>query len=157
MSIREIMSQPAVTVSVDTTLDEVARKMWEGDFGSLPVVDHENRLVGIVTDRDVCMAAYIQGKPLSAIPVDGVMAKQVFASHPDDTLSKAEKLMSTRQVRRVPVINGNGEPVGVVSMSDLVRGTVGSGRTPKLQLVPGDVLKTMAAVCEPRFGKSQLI
>jgi len=153
MFVKEIMSQPVITASVDENLDAVARKMWENDFGSVPVVDKQGRLAGIVTDRDVCMAAYTQGKPLTAIPVKGVMAKEVFSSHPEDAISEAEKVMSTRQVRRVPVINAKGEVVGIVSLNDLARRTVGSEGTLKRDIAPVDVLRTMVAVGKPRPHK----
>lgn len=157
MLIKEIMSQPVITAGIDTNLDAVACTMWENDCGSLPVVDKAGRLAGIITDRDICMAAYTQGKPLSAIPVKTVMAREVFSGHPDDAISEAEKVMSTKQVRRIPVINAKGEPVGFVSLNDLARGAAGRKGASKKGSSSPDVLKAMAAVCKPRQPKEQLV
>jgi CBS domain-containing protein len=121
MHVKEIMTHPVVTCSVDSYLNFVARLMWEHDCGTIPVVDREGRLAGIVTDRDICMAAYTQGGVLASIPVTTAMAKHVLASHVDDSVETAEELMTEGQVRRVPVIDNDGRPIGIVAMNDLAR------------------------------------
>ena len=78
MQVRNVMSQPAVTCPVNATLDTVARCLWECDLGSVPLVDDSGRVVGVVTDRDICMAAYMQGLPLNAIPAATAMAKELI-------------------------------------------------------------------------------
>jgi CBS domain-containing protein len=121
MKTNELMHSPVVTCKVDDTLNEAARLMWDNDCGSLPVVDGGGKVVGMVTDRDLCMAAYTQGRPLWAIPVSSVMAKQVFSVGPDADVVDAQKVMSERQVRRIPIIDAEGTLVGMLSLNDLVR------------------------------------
>ena len=146
MRIKEIMSQPVVTCPADSTLDAAARLMWEYDCGAIPLVDHDGRLAGIITDRDICISAYTQGKPLAQVPMCTAMAKQVYACHADDVIESAEHLMRDNQVRRLPVVDNDGRPVGVVSLNDLARL---AGRARRIG-VDREIVETFAAVCQPR-------
>jgi CBS domain-containing protein len=146
MHLKEIMSQPVVTCPVDSMLDAPARLMWEFDCGVIPLVKDDGRLVGIITDRDICMAALSQGKPLHAIGASSAMAGCPVACHVDDTVEAAEHLMREAQVRRIPVIDGEGRPVGVVSTNDLAR----LAARAKKSGVDRELVQTLAAVSRPR-------
>lgn len=146
MRLKEIMNHPVITCPETSTLDHAARLMWEFDCGVIPVVNDDGRLAGIVTDRDVCMAAYTQGRPLAAIPIGTAMARDVVASHEEDSVEHAEALMRASQVRRVPILDGDGRPVGIVSLNDLARLALRAHRG----AVDRELVQTMAAVCEPR-------
>ena len=146
MQIKNIMNQPAITCRIDDTLDQPARLMWEFDCGVVPVVDADGRLSGVVTDRDICMAAYTQGKGLHDIPVDVAMAHAVIAVHAEDTIEQAELLMRDNQIRRLPVVDDDGRPAGVVAMNDLAQLASRAKRT----AVDRDLVQTLAAVCAPR-------
>jgi CBS domain-containing protein len=150
MRIADIMSQPAVTCQPNQNLNAAADLMWRHDCGAIPVVDDQKRVVGIITDRDVCMAAYTQGKSLSEIPVSTAMAKQVFTCHPDDPIEAAEHLMQDRQVRRVPVVDGQTGCVGVLSLNDVVRASAGR-RGNGMQR---EVVETLSAIGTPRQRSS---
>lgn len=147
MKIRDIMSAPARTCLVTDTLDTAARLMWDHDCGAIPVVDGEGRLAGIVTDRDACMAAFTQGRPLRAIPVTVAMAKKVFHAGPDDSVDAVEHLMAEKKIRRVPVIDADKRPIGVVSLNDVARYTVSAGKKGAFE---HELSETFAAICEPR-------
>ena len=158
MTIKELMTRPAVTCPNNSTLEHAAWLMWEFDCGVIPVVDDGGRAVGIVTDRDICMAAYTQGRALADIAVGTAMAHHVIAIHADDSVETAEHLMADNQIRRLPVIDGNGKVVGVVSLSDLAR-LVGGARRIGLDR---ELVSTLAAVCRPRAaapanGRDQLV
>lgn len=146
MQIKSIMSKPVVTCPENSTLDNAARLMWEFDCGIVPVVGEEGRLAGVVTDRDICMAAYTQGKPLSSIPVTTAMCGQVIAAHADDTVESVESLMRASQIRRIPVLDGNGHVAGIVSVNDLSRLAARAHR----HGVDRELVNTMAAICQPR-------
>lgn len=146
MRIKELMSHPAMTCPVTATLNHVARLMWESDCGMVPVVNDEGQLAGVVTDRDICMAAYTQGKPLNAIPVTTAMARQAIASHANDDIESAEALMADNQIRRLPVLDDNGRIEGVISMNDLTRAVAHA----KKGTTDRELVQTMAAICEPR-------
>lgn len=122
--------------------------MWDNDCGSVPVVDEAGSAIAMITDRDICMAAYTQGRALGEISVASAMSSGLVAVHETDELEVAEALMREHQVRRLPVIDAKRRPVGVVSLSDLARQSqtargVANGADPKL------VTGTLAAICAP--------
>jgi signal-transduction protein with cAMP-binding, CBS, and nucleotidyltransferase domain len=95
-------------------------------------------------DRDICMAAYTQGAPLRAIPVTTAMAKHVFSCTEHDEVEAVERVMREHQIRRMPVIDDQGHPVGIVSLNDIAR-AASAGR-----VSASDVASTMAAISAPR-------
>lgn len=152
MRIERVMNQPAVTCSTSDSLNTAAQLMWEHDCGMLPVVDASMRVAGVITDRDICMAAYTQGKALHEIPVSEAMAKQVFSCRPEDSVDAAEDLMGQKQIRRVPVVDGDGRPVGVLSLNDLARDV---SRAREKDGVGRKLVQTLAAICQPRAHQMQ--
>jgi CBS domain-containing protein len=151
MRVAQLMSQPVFTCSVNDSLNDAARLMWEHDCGAVPVVDGDGKVVGIVTDRDVCMAAYTQGERLGVLPVVSAMAKQVFCCRPDDSLEKAQAVMGEQQIRRLPVVDAENRPLGMLSLNDLSQEVVrprslGNG----MQRV---FLATVGAVSQPRSSE----
>ncbi|MBX3249974.1 MAG: CBS domain-containing protein [Myxococcales bacterium] len=147
MKIQGIMSSPAITCGQDDHLDTAARCMWEHDCGAVPVVAHDGSLVGIITDRDIAMAAYTQGLPLRQIPVKRAMATQVFTCRADQTLEVAERLMRDKQIRRIPIVDGQNRPIGVLSLNDIVRY---AGSPSAKSALDHEVAQVMAAICAPR-------
>lgn len=152
MRIKEIMSKPAVTCGARDTLDQAARAMWKHDCGALPVTKLDGTLVGMITDRDICMAACMHGSTLRDIRVATAMAKDVFSCHANDMLEKAEAVMSERQVRRLPVVDAKNHPVGVISLNDIARKAAKARETDDLE---HELTMTMAAICEPHTGALQ--
>jgi CBS domain-containing protein len=154
MRIAQLMSQPAITCRSSDTLNTAAGLMWEEDCGVLPVVDEAGHLVGMVTDRDICMAAYTQGKPLQDICVSGVMATQVFSCYAQEFVDAAERLMSKMQIRRLPIVDEDNRPVGVLSINDLARNATSpeSG----IDLSHG-LVQTLAAIGKPRARPPQFV
>jgi len=146
MQVKECMSAPVRVARTVDRLDAAARAMWDGDCGFCPVVDAAGQLVGVLTDRDLCMAAYTQGRPLAEIPVGAAMARSVRACRPEDTLATVLQTMAQIQVHRLPVIDARGVVVGVVSLSDLLRTAVARPAA----LDASAVLRTLAVVTAPR-------
>ena len=151
--VAQLMNRDVKTCLVSDDLSRAAQLMWDHDCGFIPVVvfteDGHRRVVGVITDRDVCMAAYTKGATLSAIPVGDVMSRGVRACRSDDTPEVAESLMRQHRVRRLPVIDTQSDLVGVLSLNDLARWAAherkaSSGSTP-LEAVAS----TLAALCEP--------
>lgn len=147
MRIEQLMSRPVHTCRSSDVLSVPAQQMWEHDVGAIPVVDDHGRLVGIVTDRDICMAALLQGKPLHAIPVAAVMTPDVHACEVDDTVETAEQLMKLKQVRRIPVVADGKNPVGILSLNDIARE---AGASSKKNGSDRQVVQTLAAISAPR-------
>ena len=149
MKVAELMTKDVCTCSPDDTLSRAAQLMWEHDCGAVPVVDGEGRTVGIVTDRDICMAAYTQGKALSEIPVTVAAARRLVSVRPDAGVDVAEATMQSEQVRRVLVVDENEKLAGVLSVGDLARrlstrGSVSDG------LSADPIARTLAAISAPR-------
>ena len=121
MHVRDLMTHaPAVCTTTDH-LSRAAQILWERDCGAVPVLDAAGALVGIVTDRDICMAAYTQGRALHEIPVERVMSKHVFTISPDATAADALDTMNRKAVRRLPVTDANGRLIGILSLADFAR------------------------------------
>jgi CBS domain-containing protein len=148
MHVKELMQRPVVVCATHDTLNDAARLMWENDLGSIPVVDRDGRLAGIVTDRDICMAGYTQGLPLAAIPVTTAMTANVLCCHIDDVVDTAEQLMREGQVRRLPVIDNDGRPIGVIALNDLARLAASARRSG----IERELIQTLAAICAPRLA-----
>jgi len=114
---REIMTSSVRTASREMSLREVAALMRDGDMGALPIVEGE-RLVGIVTDRDIVVRAIAEGKGAST-EIGDVMTTEIYSVKPDDFVFEAIRLMGDKQVRRVPIVNEAGELVGIIAMADV--------------------------------------
>jgi CBS domain-containing protein len=147
MRVRELMSRPAVSCGPDDSLESAAGLMWDHDCGSLPVME-DARVVGVITDRDICMAAYNERRLLSDIPVSRAMATTVAYCSPGDSIESAEAMFAEHQVRRLPVLDEDGVLVGVLSLDDLVR-RARNGRS----VSPKQVASTYAAIIESRVNE----
>lgn len=147
MQVQEIMSRNPVTCRATDTLNTPAKLMWEHDCGSVPVLDDDGKLVGMVTDRDICMAAYTKGVPLHAITVANAMAREVFTCRTGDSIEAAERLMSEKQIRRIPVMDGDNRPAGILSVGDIARYAT-SGK--KSASTEHDFVETLAGISKPR-------
>lgn len=150
MLVEQLMSRPAVICRTSDSLGRAAQLLWDHDFGALPVVDADGRLVGMITDRDICMATYIRGQPPTDIAVEQAMARQVYSCAPGDPIGVAEKIMSQFQVRRVPVADASARVVGVVSLTDLAREAEQEGGRRRPEVTDAEVTRTLAAICQPR-------
>ncbi len=150
MKVEQIMSRPAVTCVVSDTANRAAELMWDADIGCVVILEADGRLAGIITDRDLCMAAYTRGLPLHQIVVGEVMTRAVAVVRQDDRLGMAEALMRSKKVRRLPVVDARESVVGLLALSDVARAAQ-QQRGRRVPDVAGDeVISTLFAICEPR-------
>ncbi len=119
MKVGQIMNRSVRASHPQDSLNSVAQIMWDERCGDVPVVDERSRPVGFLTDRDICMAAYTQGKPLAALQVEGAMARKVVCCTTEDDLNSAAQMMRQNRTRRLPVIDREGALVGLLSLDDL--------------------------------------
>jgi len=117
MRVSEIMTKNVRTASPSATLREVAEMMRDGDMGAVPIVD-ENKLVGIVTDRDIVVRGVSEGLA-SDDAISSVMTTELFTVTSDEFAFEAIRLMGDKQVRRIPVVNADGSLAGIVAMADI--------------------------------------
>jgi CBS domain-containing protein len=143
VKVEEIMAREARGCAPNDMLNRAAQIMWENNFGCVPVIAGESKVVGMLTDRDICMAAYTQGATLNSIQVSSAMSREVFSCRPSDDLVAAQQVMRDHQVRRLPVTDADGKLVGIVSLSDIAR-AMARTTDDKAQ-----VASTLAAICAP--------
>jgi CBS domain-containing protein len=118
--VSDVMTGRPRAVTPQTPLTEVAELMEAEDVGSIPVVE-DDRLVGIVTDRDIVVRAIAKGKDPQGMPASAVSSRELVTVSPDDDLSAALELMARHQVRRLAVTGENERLLGVVSQADVAR------------------------------------
>jgi len=148
-TVADLMRSPVVCCRLSDTLHEAARLMWEHDVGVLVVVDDQGRPRHVITDRDVCMGVYTQGVPLWASRVTSVNPRPIVVCPFDTGVAEARQLMREHGVRRIPVVDGAGNPVGMLGIGDLVReATASAFRHRTRGLTSVQVGQTLAAVYE---------
>jgi len=124
MKVQDIMTRDVVSCHKETDIGTAARLMLEGRFGTLPVVDAHGRLAGIITDRDIAMAAATRQRNASHIAVHEAMSQTVRSCFEEDDLPAALKQMEEGRVRRLPVLDASSQLAGIVSIDDIVRRAV---------------------------------
>jgi CBS domain-containing protein len=117
-SIRDTMTANPRTVATSTPVAEAARLMSSEDVGSLPIVEGE-RLVGMLTDRDITVRVVAEGKDPQSTSVGDVASRDVVSVDPQQDLDEALRLMAQHQVRRLPVVEEDGRLVGIVAQADV--------------------------------------
>ena len=117
--VRDVMTGNPTTCEPSATLVDAAKVMAREDIGPVPIVEN-GRLVGIVTDRDIIVRAVAEGRDVTSTTVKDVASKDLVTVTPDEDLDQALKLMGQRQVRRIPVVEGD-QVVGIVSQADVAR------------------------------------
>lgn len=156
MQVERIMARDVKTCGVDDMLNRAAQLMWEGDCGCVPVIaaDGDGRVIGILTDRDICMAAYTQGRPLFEISVGSAMAHKVIGCVPSDDLKRAETLMHDNQLRRLPVLDDSGRLLGIISINDIAREAARERATRRgaAEVSDAEVGYTFEGICQPHHS-----
>ena len=147
VKVEEIMCREVATSRRSTNVAEAARMMWNNDCGAMPVVDDSNRVVGMITDRDICMAVTTRGRHAAEIVVGDVITGSVHGVSANDDVRDALEVMKEQQVRRVPVVGRNGELMGMLSLNDVILNvSLPRRRTQTVSLTPTDVMETLRAI-----------
>ena len=128
--VRDVMTANPDTVSDRDSIRDVARIMKDSDTGVVPVVDGR-KIIGLITDRDIVVRGLAEGKDLGTVRVNEIMTRSVRSVREDATVGEALQLMSSADIRRVPVVNGNDELVGIVSIGDISTNTNADGKVGK--------------------------
>ena len=140
------MTDEVRSCAPETNLATVAMQMWRGDFGAMPVVAGR-KVVGMITDRDICMAAATKHRDPANIRVKEVISGQVYGCSCDTDIHEALKMMQQKQVRRLPIISAeDGRLQGILSMNDVAMKTQAAEK----ELSAEDVENTLRAICTHR-------
>jgi CBS domain-containing protein len=118
MQVRDVMTRGAECVSPDDTLQKAAAKMKSLDVGSLPVCDND-RLSGMLTDRDIVVRAVAEGRDPGNVKVRDIMTEGICSCFEDDDVSEAARLMKEKQIRRLAILNHDRRLIGILSLGDL--------------------------------------
>ena len=148
MRIEKIMTHKVVTCAPADSLEHAASLMWNADCGCLPVLAATDgqRIAGFITDRDICMAALFQGRPLRDIRVEEAMAKTVLTCRASDEIEDAQRQMQNEQIRRLPVVGNDGELIGIVSMADIACEAARSQYMQRTEVPASGVMATLARI-----------
>src|SRR5919199_3510053 len=133
MQVKEIMTRSVDLVDPNTTVRDAAIKMRKDDVGALPVGEND-RLVGMITDRDIVIRAVAEDKAPSQTTVRDLMSEGICYCFEDDAVDDAARVMAERQVRRLPVLNRDKRLVGIVAMADIARS---GARKAEMQAIEG--------------------
>jgi CBS domain-containing protein len=120
MKVSEIMTREVASCTQTNTLSDAARIMWERDCGAVPVVDEQNRAVGIVTDRDICIASATRGAAPYQIPVRDLMRTTLYTCRAEDEVEESLDTMRKQGVRRLPVVDTDGKLCGIFSLTNVL-------------------------------------
>jgi len=146
MRVLDVMMGTPYHCRPETNLGAATELMWIGNCGFLPVVSEEGRVIGVITDRDICMALGTRGLPSGEVTVAEGMSKNVYFCAPEDDVHVALRAMREGHVRRLPVITNAGELVGVISIDELLLRAepLTLGRAPELS--SEEVIRTLQAI-----------
>lgn len=140
MKVKEVMTPNAKAIWLTESLSDAAEMMWENDCGVLPIIKDGRTVIGMITDRDICMAAYTQGVALMHGHVASAMAKKLLTVSVDASIDELTQLMAQAQVRRMPVVDERGKLVGLVGMADLMKETHGAKMTGRKRVSTGAMM-----------------
>jgi len=151
MKVRDVMTKESVSCSLDTTLAAAAAQMQANNFGFLPVVGDGGNVIGVITDRDICLALGKSGRRSTEVLVRDVVLAQdctfpkLYVCTPEDRVQCVLKTMRESKIRRMPVVNPQGELLGILSIDDLV--LIACGQAGREGLSCREVIEAYQAIC----------
>jgi len=144
MNVSDVMMSDVESCHSNSSLEDIAISMWNNDCGSVPIVDEHNKLIGMITDRDIAMGAALKHKPLWEVTASEVTGSQsVFTCDANDDIHTALEIMRQNKIRRLPIVNEAGELKGILSIGDVIGATERGNRS---SLPYQDTMKTLKSV-----------
>lgn len=152
MLVEKIMTSDVESCLASDTLADAAAVMWRRDCGSVPVVDEGRLVVGVVTDRDICMALATRGQLATEVKVGDVMTAEPRTCTTADDVREALEVMGAGQLRRLPVVDGAGRLAGIISVNDVILHS-DKGKSKK-HVSHRDVMATLKAIGAHRVERA---
>ena len=147
MKVKDVMTPSATAIWLTQSLADAAKEMWDNDCGVLPIIKNGRKVIGMVTDRDICMAGAMRERSLSHISVEEVMTTRVYAAEADDDITEALQTMREHKIRRLPVLNPEGELEGILSMDDvMLKAKPADGKKPQIDYTA--IVETYQAIVD---------
>ena len=146
MRVEDLMTKDVSCCNPGTNAAAAAEMMWSRDCGVLPVLEDSGRVVGMVTDRDLCVALGTQDRNASQLPVGEIMHREPSVCAPDDDVRRALKVMAQQRIHRLPVVDKSGTLKGILSMNDVIL----QAKSETDGVFKDDVIRALKAICEHR-------
>jgi CBS domain-containing protein len=150
MKVKEVMTATPYYCQSDTNLGSATELMWNANCGFLPVAGTDGKIVGVVTDRDICVALGTRNRLSGDVTVGEVMSGKVHSCEPEDDIHIALQTMKEGKVRRLLVIAKNGTLVGVISTDDLLLRAEPTSLGKHPELSSDEVVRTYRAITQPQ-------
>jgi CBS domain-containing protein len=151
MKVKDVMMGTPASCTAETNLGAAVEILWNRSCGILPIVNAQQKVVGVVTDRDMCIALGTRNRLAGEIAVGQVTSGKVFACKPDDEVRGALAMMAQAKVRRLPVINYDGKLEGILSMDDVVAHSEARIPGKTSELSHDDVVDTLKKLYRPEL------
>lgn len=148
MKLKDIMVEDVKTCRSDQSLLEAARLMRQLNCGVVPIVDNGKKVLGMLTDRDICLCAAEYDRRLSEIRVSDAMTPKAYSCHPSDSVDDALETMREHQVRRVSIVDDRGVLQGIVTMDDIICKTAKKMGTTEARRSYEEVVETLNDIHE---------
>ena len=150
MNVQDVMTSDVQTCGPDTNLASAAKIMWDTDCGVLPVLNVEGQVLGMLTDRDICMACATKNRAPSELTVRDTVSGKTYKCKMSDDVHSVMEIMKREQVRRIPVVDEEGVLQGLISMNDfiLLAGETKAGKAPAISCE--DVARALKAISAHR-------
>jgi CBS domain-containing protein len=156
VKVRDLMTKTAVSCPAGISLAAAGALMWQHDCGSLPIVDDSGTVIGMITDRDICIAVSTRDVPSSQIMASEVVTRPPSVCSPDDDVRSALRLMAKERIRRLPVVGDKGILTGILSFNDIVLRAEKSN-VRKHDISYDDVVLAFQAICRHTPGPLQTV
>lgn len=150
MRVEDAMMRTPVCCGPETNLGGATELLWSRDCGILPIVDAQQMVIGVITDRDLCIALGTRNQLPGKVAVGDVMSGTVYSCRPEDDIHAALDTMARNRVRRLPVISKEGHLEGILSMDNVVLHADPAGAGKTAELAPRDIVVTLQRIYGPR-------
>jgi CBS domain-containing protein len=155
VNVDELMNANVESCSPEANIAEAASIMGHYDCGAVPVVDDDNKVVGVITDRDICIAIATSGRLSTDIKVKEVITGGVYSCRADDDIHAALEVMREYRVRRLPVVDIQGRLEGLLTITDVILHTDPGEGKKSAGVTCAEVTRVLRSISAPRFEPSQ--
>jgi CBS domain-containing protein len=151
VNVKDVMVRTPASCGPETNLAAATAILWNRNCGILPIVDSRQRVTGVVTDRDLCIAMGTRNRLPGEITLAQVASGKVYSCRPEEAIPVALEVMAQNKVRRLVVVDGEGRLQGILSMDDVVlhAESAGAGKPPEVS--PDAVIRTLKAIYGPQL------
>ena len=150
MKVKDIMMGAPYYCQLQTNLGSATELMWNANCGFLPVESSDGKVIGVITDRDICIALGTRNRPAGEVTAAEVLTGKLYSCSPDDDIHMALQTLKEAKVRRLPVVSQDGTLVGVLSMDDILQRAEPHSLGKEPELSNDEVIRTFRSITQRR-------